>query len=97
MDDGTVWLLRRVPWRYSVSNEDDALYVRRESLDAGVVENRVNARKLGWRCSREKLVKGQHCMGLAAAEVGLQLDHWIAAVTRKALYSIFEKPFQAFR
>src|SRR5690606_41890720 len=43
----------------------------------------------------EQVVQGQHGVGLAAAEVGLELDHGVAALARQAAHGVDQQPLQA--
>ena len=47
--------------------------------DSGLRQHRIDAEQLAMRRAREQVVQRQHRVGLAAAEVGLELDDRIAA------------------
>jgi len=47
--------------------------------------------------SRKQVVQRQHGVGLAAAKIGLQLHHRVAARARETLHPVHQQPFQAFR
>jgi hypothetical protein len=56
----------------------------------------VDAGQLGRRDAREQVVERQHRVRLAAAEVGLQLHHRVAAAGGEALHRADQHPLQAF-
>ncbi len=68
-----------------VADEDDAPR-RRQLCGAGCPQRVVDARQLARRGAREQVVESEHRMGLAAAEVGLQLHDRIATLTAEPPY-----------
>ena len=66
-----------------------------QALHARVGQHRVHASQLARVRPGEQVVERQHRVGLAAAEVGLELHHRVAALARDALHAAHEQALQA--
>ena len=64
------------------------------AVSARLDQDRVHAGQLARVRSREQVVERQHRVGLAAAEVGLELHHRVAALAREALHAAHEQGFR---
>jgi hypothetical protein len=66
-------------------------------LHAVVSEHVLDARQLRGCNTGEEVVQGQHRVGLAAAEVGLQLDHGVSRLAGEAPQRADQQPAQTVR
>ncbi len=78
VDDRAVGLDRRIAGGDAVADQDDATHVR-QLVDARLFHDGVDAQQFAGDRAGEEVVEGQHGVGFAAAEVGLELDDGIAA------------------
>ena len=67
----------------------------RQRLGPGLLQHRVDARQLGGGDAGEQVVERQHRVRLAAAEVGLELHHRVAALAGEALHRADQHPLEA--
>ena len=68
-----------------------------QDRDSGGGEHSLDAGQLLAGVSGEQMVERQHRVGLAAAEVGLQVDHRVATGTGQPLDRSDEKLFEPMR
>ena len=78
VDHGAIGLGHRVAGGDFVPHQHHPISLG-EGLHASFSQHRVHSRELAGADPREQVVEGQHRVGLAAAEVGLELDHRVAA------------------
>ena len=62
---------------------------------SGLLEDGVDAGEVARLRSREQVVEGEHRVGLAASEVGLELDHRVAALAVQAPYGAGQHALEA--
>ena len=89
-----VGLGHRVARRDLVAHQHDALD-RRELGDLGLLQHRVDAEQLAGGGPGEEVVEREHGVGLAAAEVGLELHHRVAAVAGEPAHRADQQALQA--
>src|SRR5581483_6722983 len=95
-NDRAVRLRAGISRRNLVADQDDALH-RRQLADASVSQDRVDAEQLARRRAAEQVIKGKHRVGLAATEVGLELDDGITLLARETLDGADEQLLQTVR
>lgn len=84
----------RVAGRDLVAHQHDAPDLR-QVLHARLSEHPVHAGQLTRSDPREQVVERRHRVRLAAAEVGLELHHRVAALAGDALHGAHEQALQA--
>ena len=94
-DDGPVGLLVRLARRNLRTDEDGAFYVL-GNRDGEFFDQFLDAGQFARWSSGEHVIECQLGVGLAAAEVGLQLDDRIASLTGQPRYGLRQQPAQAF-
>ena len=94
-DHGPVGFRDRVARRDLVADQHDPSDGRH--LDrAGIAQHRVDAGQIARRRAGEKVVQGEHRVGLAAAEVRLELYDRVAGSAAEALHGARQHALQAF-
>ena len=91
---GAVRLGDWVAGRDAVADEDDSVDPRQFG-HFGSLHDVVDAVQLAGLRAREQVIESEHGVGLAAAEVGLQLHDGLAALAVQALQSICQQTCQA--
>jgi len=93
-DDGPVVLRARVAGRHLGADYNGASDLG-SHFASGFLQDLLGAGKFGRGCAGEKMVKRQHAVGFAAAEIRLQLDHRVAALPADAAYAVAEELLQS--
>ena len=86
----------RVPRGNLVPHQHDAAR-RRKLIGLRLLQNGVDPVQLSGGCPGEQVIQRQHGVGLATAEVRLELNDGIAASAREAADGPNQQPLQAFR
>ena len=85
----------RIARRDAVAHQNRGLLPVRQRRDAGVPHQRVYAGQRARGNAGAEVVEREHRVGLAAAEVGLQLHDRVAAAAREPLHRADEHPLEA--
>ena len=91
---GAVGLGNRIAGRDAVADQHDTTH-RGQFGGAGVLQHLVDAGQTGRAHSGEQVEERQHRVGLATAEVGLELHDRVAARSRQPLHGAGQQPPQA--
>src|SRR5690606_37332139 len=81
VNESAVFLLNRVAGRDLVPDQNNPPD-RGKLSDSGLLHDTLDAEQFAWGRTGEQMVQCQHRVRLAATEVGLELDHRVAAVRR---------------
>src|SRR5690606_4646598 len=94
-DDDAVRFRDGIARRDLVAHEHGATR-RRKLRNLGLGHHGIYTRQLSGTCARKQVVKREHRVRLAAAEVSLELHDRVAALAGEALHCADEKAFETF-
>ena len=91
----TVGLTDRVAGRQLEPDQDDSAHGRQRCIAARLLEHALDAGQVGGRDAGEEVIERQHGVGLAAAKVGLELHHRVAALSAEPAHPVHQHLLEA--